>query len=161
MARVSSVRMPRSRAMATAVSIWSPVIMIGRMPASRHSRDRAVDLRAARGRSCRVRPMNTRSCSSVCGLIIRRNAVPGAASPRRERAARGRPSPWYGGRTFSLVFGVRDREDLARRTSSRSSARAASSGAPLVYCTMPAVRRCGRWTSFCGTESNGASPMRG
>ena len=58
--------MPSSVAMATAVSLWSPVIITGRMPALRHST--MASLTSGRtGSIMPVRPMKHRSCSRKAG----------------------------------------------------------------------------------------------
>ena len=48
MAWLASVMMPSSLAMATAVSLWSPVIITGRIPAARHCGHGRLDLRTHR-----------------------------------------------------------------------------------------------------------------
>ena len=145
--------------MATAVSIWSPVIMIGRMPASRHSRwrpltsgrhgvDHAEEADEARDRAPAFRPRSPPELPSQ-----------GRIAAPRTRSARSAITPWHGGgrsALYSSVIGT----DLAARTSSRCSARAAFPARP--WCTA----RSGRsrlWTVdiILRPESNGASPMRG
>ena len=69
MAWLASVMMPSSLAMATAVSLWSPVIMTGRMPASRHST--MAGLTSGRtGSIMPVRPRKHRSCSRKAGSLL-------------------------------------------------------------------------------------------
>ena len=61
-----SVSMPSSEAIATAVSLWSPVIMTGVMPAPRHSSIAALTS-GRTGSIMPVSPIKTRSCSSASG----------------------------------------------------------------------------------------------
>ena len=70
--------MPSWRAMATAVSWWSPVIITGRMPAWRHW-SMAAFTSGRTGSIMPARPMKHRACSRSRGLILRQAAGPGAA----------------------------------------------------------------------------------
>ena len=61
-------RIPSSRAMAVAVSLWSPVIMIGRMPALRHFS--MASLTSGRmGSIMPHMPIQVISCSQASGAL--------------------------------------------------------------------------------------------
>ena len=80
----ASFRMPSSLAMATAVSMWSPVIMMGRMPAPRHS-SMAAFTSGRTGSIMPVRPTKQSSCSRASG-----EKSSGASFHQRAAAARTR-----------------------------------------------------------------------
>ena len=98
--------MPSSLAMATAVSLWSPVIITGRMPAARHWAT-ASFTSGRTGSIIPARPMKHNCCSSACGvrssgrLSYRRSA---AASTRSALSAMALLSARMAAR-FSSVMG--------------------------------------------------------
>ena len=74
--------------MATAVSLWSPVIITGRTPARLHRA--TASLTSARGGSIRpTRPTKVRSRSSSSGAMDR-----GGSRSSRWATARTRRAPW-------------------------------------------------------------------
>ena len=148
--------MPNSVAMATAVSLWSPVIIIGRMPAERHSA--IASLTSGRtGSIMPTKPTNTKSCSSASGLWSA-----GTASSVLKLHASTRNA-----RSAYALFCCK----IAARSDSVKSAGApflrifvqflsTSSGAPLVNCNTPSAVLC-TVDIILRIESNGASPTRG
>ena len=125
-----SSNIPNSLAMATAVSLWSPVIITGRMPAVRHCW-MAAFTSGRTGSIMPARPTKHRSCSRYSGLSSlgrppshRRMA---AASTRRALSAMALFCARISCR-FSSVMG-----SIWPFSSYRVQRRSTSSGAPLVY----------------------------
>ena len=91
--------------MATAVSLWSPVIITGRMPALAAARRMASFTSGRTGSIIPARPMQGRGrCSRISGFsVLRQAAGPEALPPPRARAA---PyPPWRGSpRGFRCAF---------------------------------------------------------
>ena len=151
-----SVRMPSSRAIATAVSIWSPVIITTRMPASWHLSTAALTS-GRMGSIMPVRPIKVRPFSMASAEVSSGSASQSRfaqASTRSARSAMRLFSAMISSRSFCIMgrtpSGVRRLVQRAR----------ISSGAPLVYWTTPVPVRC-RVDIILRMESKGASAMRG
>ena len=89
MACEASSIMPSSLAIATAVSLWSPVIITGRMPAALHSSTAALTS-GRTGSIMPTRPMKQSSCSRFEGSVfsgILCHSLSAAANTRRAFAA--------------------------------------------------------------------------
>ena len=84
--------MPSSIPIATAVSLWSPVIIIGRMPASPHSTMAALTSRTDRNRSCRKVRCRSEILLQEFRLRIGGNRIPVPLCASRARA--GPCLPW-------------------------------------------------------------------
>ena len=142
--------------MATAVSMWSPVIMMGRMPAPRHSSMAALTS-GRTGSIMPVRPMKMRSCSRLAG-----EQSAGTASHLRMEAASTRSArsamALLAARISALLPSVMGTTLPFSRQPVQSLS--TSSGAPLVYWTTPSAVW---WTVLIilRMESKGASPTRG
>ena len=142
-ASVPGVRMPISLAMAEAVTLWSPVIMMGRMPAAMHSLTAALD--SSRGGSIMaMRPRNWRSFSSS-------RPMAGAVSIRLPKASTRRPC-WD-----SSAF---TRSISAFSSGERRVRPSITSTAPLVSMVRPSDSW---WTVLISlrSESKGSSASRG
>ena len=141
--------------MATAVSTWSPVIMIGRMPARRHSSIASF----TSGRTGSIMPHRPRKQSShskaagsqLAGRSGQRRSA--AASTRSARSAMALLAHRISARSSSLIGTT---EPPRSRWVQRASS---TSGAPFVYCTQPAFARC-TVLIILRIESKGASPQR-
>ena len=143
--------------MATAVSMWSPVIMTGRMPASLAS----AMAGATSGRSGSImpeRPTKTRSCSSASGL----QSVGSALCMRTAEAST--RSAWL---AMSLLAAMIFSRRASVRVSTVPSAfmtwvqrPSTTSGPPLVYCSKVPSGVFTTTDIILRPESNGASPTR-
>ena len=152
----SSEMIPRSLAIATAVSLWSPVIITGLIPASRHS-SIAAYTSGLQGSIIPVRPMNIRSfsissASQLSGILS--YFLNAAHSTRRARSAN---DLFFFSISFfsSSVMGMTP--SCVRYPVQRASI---TSHAPLVYWMMPLSFLCTVDIIFL-PESKGASPILG
>ena len=141
--------MPSSRAIASPVSLWSPVTMIGRMPAARHAS--TASFTSSRGGSiCPTRPSN--------------RARPTSESTRASDSG---PSPSTVAKASTRS--ARDAIDSAAAAAARARSgspsprvrRSTASGAPLIQTRrVAAPDRCQVAISFV-RGSNGSSARRG
>ena len=132
MAWLRSEMMPSSLAMATAVSMWSPVIMTTFMPAPWAS-SMAAFTSGRTGSIMPERPTNVRSCSSVSG-----SKAAGGSLPHSRRAEAMTRSAWSAMLLFCSLIRARTSSVMGLTPSSeRYDVHRASttSGPPFVCCT--------------------------
>ena len=147
--------MPSSEAMATAVSLWSPVIMIGRMPALRHSSMAALTS-GRTGSIMPVRPMKYQVMLERLGRSNRRARSRHFLIAGREHAQAPDPP--------CLLFSEDYCRALSRSVIGTILSVNKSVGAEIddnvgraLWCTEQCPpASCGRWTSSFCTESNGS-----
>ena len=139
-----SVLIPSSRAMTLAVRGWSPVIMMGRMPARRARA--TASLASARGGSMMpISPANTRSCSTRSSGRAECSAKASCVSHRPATPSVLSASP---ARTSLVSSMAARRSGVSGRRSSPTSSRvhrvSRTSGAPFVNTTpRPGARHHG------------------
>gem|GEM_PF-2515883 len=146
--------MPSCRAMALAVTPWSPVIITTRIPAARHWA--TARIASSRGgsmmptRPSRVSPLATSACSRSC--------LP-ALSRHRAKASTRRPA-----RACASIWLCQCASSSARSTPSASSCcehmARMRSGAPLTNTSLPASQACSVAINRC-SDSNGITSSRG
>ena len=143
--------------MATAVSLWSPVIITGRTPAAAH---RSTAARTS-GRGGSIMPMSPTKISSRSSSWASRDLGGplwlrwATASTRRALAARSLPTPRMRRRSASVMGrGPWGPCTWVQREST-------ASGAPFTAMRVPPAGRLWQVAIRLRTESKGASPWRG
>ena len=152
--------MPSSLAMATAVSLWSPVIITGRMPAAAALLDGGLDLRTHRVDHAR-QPQKAQIL-----LQIRPGSLSWAGASSQSRCSRGQHPQRLVRHGLVAAPGSPAAcppswAALCRSPHSGCSGAAPRPGAPLVYWTKPLPHACARWTSSSGRSQRELPPARG
>ena len=153
--------MPSSAAITAAVAGWSPVIMIGRMPAAFGARDRVLRFGARRV----DHPDEAGEHQLVLELVVEAVVSSASAGSRRKATPMVRsasPASASLACRISRAPRARQRALASAPTSSCEQRPSSTSGAPLVKTSSRPSRSASEWTVLISlrAEENGTSPTR-